>query len=154
MGKRLVVLPWTCQRSGHCCEAIGEVVMRNEERIAIEAYLDRTDLPFASAVEAGQVVPGFVALKAHPCPLLAYDKGLAVCTVYPVRPYNCRRWGCFRPDPRTEPLEPDAGFLGAACVRERFEQSREVRRALELMQRKAKRWGRNHGWTDTQTEES
>ncbi len=87
-----------------------------------------------------------VTLQGPPCPLLEGNR----CTVYPVRPYQCRRWGCFRPDPKTEPLIVDHGFLGAKNTRERFEQSRTVRREFKLMEHKAQRWALKHGWTGTE----
>lgn len=79
----------------------------------------------------------FVALKAAPCPLFAFSR----CLVYDVRPYNCRRFGCMRPDVKAEPFEADGGNLIA-----RVKTSRIARRLAERMQRKAQRWAREHGW--------
>jgi Fe-S-cluster containining protein len=90
---------------------------------------------------------GFVALRARPCPLLETDAaGHAVCTVYDVRPYSCRRFGCYRPDPAREPYEegPDGECRNLV---DRVMQSRDVRRAYALQQRKAQRWALRHGWT-------
>ena len=90
---------------------------------------------------------GFVALAARPCPLLATDDaGRAVCTVYDVRPYSCRRFGCYRPDPAQEPYEegPDGECRNLV---DRVMQSRDVRRAYALQQRKAQRWALRHWWT-------
>lgn len=79
----------------------------------------------------------FVALKAGPCPLFAFSQ----CLVYDVRPYNCRRFGCMRPDVKAEPFEADGGNLTA-----RVKTSRVARRMAERMQRKAQIWARAHGW--------
>lgn len=88
----------------------------------------------------------FVQLQARPCPLLATDaEGKAVCTVYDVRPYSCRRFGCYRPDPATEPYEegPDGECRNLV---DRVYQSRAVRRAYALVQRRAQRWALRMGW--------
>jgi Fe-S-cluster containining protein len=112
-----------------------------EEKALIEAHITpekRATLvwkPYTDGVR--------VTLQGPPCPLLEGN----TCSVYPVRPYQCRRWGCFRPDPSAEPLIADHGFLGAQNTRERYEQSRTVRRELQLMQRRAMRWALKHGWT-------
>ncbi len=82
------------------------------------------------------------ALRAAPCPFLDGRH----CSIYPIRPYNCRRFGCFRPEPAREPFEPDGPF-GCLNFSERFAASRIVRRAAIAMQRKAMAWARKHGWT-------
>lgn len=82
---------------------------------------------------------GFVALKAQPCPLYAF-KG---CLVYSVRPYNCRRFGCMRPDVKAEPFEADG-----ANMMDRVKTSRVARRLAEQLQHKAQRWARKMGWVD------
>jgi Fe-S-cluster containining protein len=97
----------------------------------------------------------FVALRANPCPLLTQDgQGLATCTVHDIRPYNCRRFGCYRPDPEKEPYEPESfdlhrARLGCANLSDRIAQSRPVRRDYARRQRKAQRWALQHGWTAT-----
>jgi Fe-S-cluster containining protein len=81
------------------------------------------------------------ALKAAPCPFLESSR----CSIYPIRPYNCRRFGCFRPDPRREPFEPSGPF-GSLNFSDRFATSRIVRRAAQALQRKARAWAVRHGW--------
>lgn len=81
---------------------------------------------------------GFVALKAKPCPLFAFES----CLVYTHRPYNCRRFACMRPDVKAEPFEADGGNLMA-----RVQTSRVARRMAERIQRKAQGWAQAHGWT-------
>ena len=96
--------------------------------------------------------PRFVFLAGRPCPILGFDaKGLAVCTEYERRPYNCRRFGCFRPDPATEPFELEPvdlpnRRLGCANLSDRLG-DRQVRRQYARMQRKAQQWALKHGWT-------
>jgi Fe-S-cluster containining protein len=80
---------------------------------------------------------GFVALKAKPCPLYVFK----TCLVYEHRPYNCRRFACMRPDPKTEPFEADGGNLMA-----RVKTSRVARRMAQTFQRRAQRWAVKHGW--------
>lgn len=88
------------------------------------------------------------AMRALPCPLLDASGG---CSIYDIRPYNCRRFGCFRPDPKTEPFEEDPnassdGILSCLNFSERFAASRIVRRAAVALQRKAQKWALAHGW--------
>lgn len=98
--------------------------------------------------------PGFVALlpiEGRRCPLLALvPGGLATCTVHDIRPLNCRRFWCGRPDPTTEPFEEDAraeAVMGCKNLTDRVLQSRPFRRLVAQQQRKAMRtWGLKHGW--------
>jgi Fe-S-cluster containining protein len=138
---RPIAADWHCGREGSCCRLPPAVVMTPAERDLLLAR--RPDL----ADRFGAAADGFVALRARPCPLLATDaEGRAVCTVYDVRPYNCRRFMCYRPDPTTEPYEegPDGECRNLV---ERVMQSRDVRRAYALHQRKSQRWALRHGWT-------
>ena len=84
---------------------------------------------------------GWVELVAGPCPLLTEDNQ---CSVYEVRPYQCRRFGCYRAP--GEAFDP-SGPLGCANLSERLTQDRETRRAYALNQRKAQKWAYQHGWT-------
>lgn len=138
---RPIAAEWHCQREGSCCRLTRAVVMTPAERDLLLAR--RPDLAdrFVAAAD------GFVALLARPCPLLAVDaEGRAACTVYEVRPYSCRRFGCYRPDPTIEPYEegPDGECRNLV---DRVMQSREVRRAYALQQRKSQRWALRQGWT-------
>lgn len=92
----------------------------------------------------------FVYLQGKPCPLLRMDGAVATCTVHDIRPYNCRRFGCFRPDPAhepyiAEPLDLPNMRLGCANLSDRLS-NRAVRRAYAQLQRKAQRWATAHGW--------
>jgi len=117
---------WTCQRDGACCQQVGEVVMTHAERDEIERVApSNAVLSFTPHAD-----PRFVRLRAAPCPL--YREG---CTVYPVRPYNCRRFACQRTDYLTQAWDQGP-------------QTRQDRRQLVMIQRKAQSWARKHGWTD------
>jgi len=138
---RPIAADWHCQREGSCCRLTPAVVMTPAERDLLLARRPDLTTRFRSAQ------PGFVQLQARPCPLLAQDAaGRAVCTVYEVRPYACRRFGCYRPDAASEPYEqgPDGECRNLV---DRVFQSRDVRRAYALQQRKAQRWALRHGWT-------
>lgn len=138
--KRLTVIPWSCNQSGDCCRAINKLVMTVEEGEALRtAPTMRAEVWKSLTWEA--VPGGFIALQAAPCPLLDGNR----CTVYEVRPYNCRRWGCLRPN-LDEQFEPDHGKFGCANARERVESNRDARRFMERLQSKAQRWAVNHGW--------
>lgn len=129
---RVVDPEWRCQHSGDCCTKPPEVVMTKEEAAAIVHVA-----PSTSVMHFRDVGDGFVALKAQPCPLFAFSR----CLVYDVRPYNCRRFGCMRPDPTAEAFEPDGGNMMA-----RVKVSRVALRMATRMQRKAQVWARKMGW--------
>lgn len=136
--KRPVEVPWTCDQRGDCCKKFPTVVMTAEERDVIlnsvgpevEAILKWRPDP----------TPGFVQLKAQPCPLLAADGS---CSVYDVRPYNCRRFMCGRVGDEAWEVNPDGSCHNLTA---RLAQSRPFRRYVELVQRRAGRWALAHGW--------
>lgn len=142
---RPVVKDWHCCRSGDCCRSVSAIVMTPEEAEVLKAV--RPELTFYSFPDNR-----FVYLTGLPCPLLQVDaKWRALCSEYERRPYNCRRFGCFRPDPRVEPYEPEAvdyerGRLGCANLSDRLV-SRQVRREYATLQRKGQRWALRHGWS-------
>lgn len=129
--ERAVDPNWKCQRDGACCTDIEEVVMTKEE-----AALLVHRAPPTITMQFRDAGDNFVAMKAGPCPLYAFEQ----CLVYEVRPYNCRRFVCLRPHPKTEPFE------GGKCMTERVEKSRVAARMATLIQRRAQKWARKHGW--------
>lgn len=147
---RPIDLGGSCQRSGDCCRQ-GPVTMTGDERgLLLER---RPDLASRFVAES----PDFVALQpvegSRQCPLLAFDAhGLATCTVYDIRPTNCRRFWCGRPDPAQEPFETDdrwCAVMGCKNLTDRVLQSRPFRREMAQRQRKVMRdWGLKHGWRD------
>lgn len=128
---------WRCHRSSDCCRNVGTVTMTPAERAELERASDRP-MTFRDRAD------GFVDLVGAPaCPLLGDDGG---CTVYAVRPYNCRRWGCFRPttdEPFALAVMPTAD-LGTVPVR--LFTSRPVARQWRRMQDAAQPWALAHGW--------
>lgn len=80
----------------------------------------------------------FVRLQAHPCPLLRMEGKTAICTVHAVRPFNCRRFGCFRDD-CSAPLDLEA-------VPVMLMTNRSLRRQYARMQNRAQVWALDHGW--------
>lgn len=123
---------WQCQKTGDCCREVDEVVMTPAERMEIErAAPSGVVLSFAPHAD-----DRFVRLTAKPCPLLVDN----LCSVHAVRPFNCRRWGCFRDD-YSQP--PEMTMVPAAMLK-----TRSNRRQALVMQRHAQRWARSHGWTD------
>jgi hypothetical protein len=98
---------------------------------AERAEIERAVSPGVALRFAPHADDRFVRLLAAPCPL--YDG--TGCTVYAVRPMNCRRYGCLR----ASSAEPwvDGPPVPA---------SRDDRRTLVVLQRRAQPWGRSHGW--------
>lgn len=143
--KRPIEPGWQCKRSGDCCQQVPQIVMTREEADELKKVAS-TSLTFYRHLDAR-----FVYLKGQPCPLLGWEGKKAVCTVWAVRPYNCRRFGCFRPNPAEEPYEAEPldlsrSRLGCANLSDRLT-DRQVRREYVKMQRHAQRWANKHGWT-------
>lgn len=128
---------WRCVGAGDCCTQPSEIVITVEEAaVLVQHAASSITLQFRPFGDD----PHFVALKAHPCPL--YDAREKTCTVYAVRPMNCRRFLCMRPNVHTEPFE-----ISGANMMDRVRTSRIARRLAARTQRKAQRWGLAHGWS-------
>jgi Fe-S-cluster containining protein len=115
--------------TGDCCRMVKGVTMTWAERREIEAVTDRS-----LRWEAGER-PSLTILRARPCPLLGDD---GRCTVYEVRPYSCRRWGCGRTE-RSQRVED-------APVPLLVRQSAELLEDARRMQTAAQPWALAHGW--------
>ena len=127
---------WACQQTGDCCTV--PLVMTVDEARVLQAATPlelRWQLRFDGKVSLTRED------ASRACPLLGDDKR---CTVYAVRPYNCRRFACLRE--AGEVLEP-GGPVGCRNAERRLG-DRAARRQLIQIQRKAQVWGRKHGWTD------
>lgn len=132
---------WHCMKSGDCCRRIGAVAMMPAER---DELLAASDVPMTFV----DLADGLVALQPRPgsraCPLLSAE---GQCSVYAVRPYNCRCFGCFRPT-TDEPLEVavtvDESMGDLKPVR--LYTSRPVARQWRRMQAHAQPWALAHGW--------
>lgn len=133
---RDVRLPWSCHQTADCCQG-PDLVVTPQERDA----LVRVRPESATWTWRPHHTPPFLVLIASPCRFLSGT----TCTVYDVRPYNCRRFICLRPDPVAEPLET-GGPLGCYNASERVLANRQARRFYQLHQRKAQRWADSHGW--------
>lgn len=131
---RPITLPWTCQRSGDCCRVAGEVLLTAQERDTILALRPGYDRAFRTRKD------GWV-LMAQPCAFLTVGN---TCSVYEARPFNCRRYACYRPDPAAEPWSE-------ACLHERLS-DRMVRRDYARKQRRAQVWASQHGWVQRREE--
>lgn len=129
---RLVDPKWKCQQSGDCCTIPAEVVMTKEEASVLVMHAPREIVMHFRPVGGN-----FVAMKAGPCPLYAFR----TCLVYEHRPYNCRRFGCMRPDVKAEPFE-----VSGANITERVNVSRVARRMMQRIQNRAQVWADAHGW--------
>lgn len=128
--KRLpIVNEWQCARTGECCQS-GPRVSAAEYALLAERYM----APLPATMIGTQFI-----ITGQPCPFLNGSS----CSVYDIRPYKCRQFQCQRAP--NEPLRP-GGPMGCYNLSERVEQSRAVRRAYELNQRKAQRWALKHGW--------
>jgi hypothetical protein len=100
--------------------------------------------------------PDFVALRpvegTRTCPLLVMVDAVATCTVHDIRPTNCRRFWCGRPDPTVEPFEDDhsrVSVMGCKNLTDRVLQSRPFRREMARRNRRVMTtWGHRHGWRD------
>lgn len=137
---RPVVANWQCQRSGECCEAVARIVMTTSEQDELLAAC-----PSIVGRWEPHPIAGYVQLCGEPCPYFVRDgTGLGVCRVHAVRPFNCRRFGCFRPDVRVEALDLDAGPFGCANLRDRLP---AVAAEADRLQRDAMPWALAHQWT-------
>jgi Fe-S-cluster containining protein len=126
---------WQCHKSGDCCRSIRAIRMTHQEAAKILERTAGKELQWRAASPYG-----FVELVAQPCPLLAGNS----CSVYEVRPFNCRRFMCFRDE--GEAFD-SSGPLGCKNLSDRVEQDRPTRRAYLLNERKAQKWALRHGWT-------
>lgn len=128
---------WQCQRSGDCCRMPKRVTMTFSERRILEA---QAALGFAFRALSWRHNPGvnFTELVASPCPFVTDDNK---CNVYEHRPYNCRRFGCMRPDNAVEPF--DEKMFGL-----RLQVLPWARDIYAKMQAAAQPWALAHGWKD------
>lgn len=137
--ERRVDRQWRCQRSGDCCTKPQEIVMTKQEASHLVLYAPPTvQLQFRPTDH-----PNMVAMKTGPCPLFIFQ----TCIIYEHRPYNCRRFACMRPDPKSEPLELDGE---GHCLNfwDRIRANNEARQLARWIQRRAQEWARKMGWVD------
>lgn len=126
---------WECQRDGACCRTIGAVAMTRAEWALLEQR--RPLRPVQLDTERLQA-QGMVEMRAEPCPF--FRLATNECTVYDVRPYNCRRFQCGRHDVIAQPFPQNAMRLILA--------DNDLKWSYEANQRAHQPWARAHGWTD------
>src|ERR1700680_2650030 len=124
--RRPVDSHWRCVGDGACCTKTAEVIMTKEEPAEL-VHASQRDI----VMTFRKVDDKFVALRAAPCPLYAFKK----CLVYAVRPYNCRRFICMRPDVKAERFDADG-----SSMMDRVKTSRVARRLAQVHQRRAMGW--------------
>ncbi len=129
---------WTCDKRGDCCREPAFVMVTDAEAAELErAKPARVTLQYLEHRD------GFKALKTGPCPLLNDDGS---CSVYEVRPYNCRRFVCLRA--ADEPWI--RGPLGECVNLDRWLNiSPQAATFYASHQRHAQVWAKAHGWSDT-----
>ncbi len=79
-----------------CCTNVGEICATTLEALRIMTYMD--GLPILQGAVLRQKIAENRALKRQhlllPCPFLNSEK---LCTIYPVRPFSCRRLYSLEP---------------------------------------------------------
>jgi Fe-S-cluster containining protein len=80
----------------------------------------------------------WVELVAGPCPF--YDREQKACTVYAVRPVNCRRYGCYR-------VGGERFVEGPVPVRV-LRSPALTAQYLTGQEQAMTEWGRDHGWSE------
>jgi Fe-S-cluster containining protein len=113
---------WQCCHRGDCCKTGAVTMTESEAALLRERKPEAVFLPYQ----------GKVVLMGTPCPF--YQDG---CTVYDIRPYNCRRYMCGREG--DEPFDP-------APIPAKVLQIRGLRKQYQMNQKKAQKWARQHGW--------
>src|ERR1043166_803347 len=87
-------LKFTCTQCGNCCSGEPGYVWATKEEIArISAFLGRSD-GWLSPQHLRRVGLHY-SLTERPdgeCIFLKREDGKAMCTIYPVRPLQCRTW--------------------------------------------------------------
>ncbi len=127
-----IELPFSCQGRADCCREPPYVVVSEAEQML---------LPRGDGVRYTPHRAGFWRLMAHPCPFLTESNQ---CSVYEIRPYNCRRFICGRPRHSTEPW---IMRKNGECrnMTGRLTSNKFFAHVL-LVQAEAQVWGQAHGW--------
>jgi Fe-S-cluster containining protein len=127
-----IELPFRCVSRADCCREPPYVVVSESEQML---------LPRGDRVKYVPHRAGFWRLLAHPCPFLTEANR---CSVYEIRPYNCRRFICGRPHDSTEPW-----------IMRKWGECRNMTGRLssakflayaQQVQIEAQPWARAHGW--------
>lgn len=87
-------LQFECTQCGNCCTGSpGYVWVQEADWLKIAAYLKMTPEAFTKRY-VRQIRGGYslVESKGYDCVFLTFEKGKAGCSIYPVRPMQCRTW--------------------------------------------------------------
>ncbi|MFQ5492289.1 MAG: YkgJ family cysteine cluster protein, partial [Phycisphaerae bacterium] len=87
-------LNFTCTQCGHCCSGPpGYVWVTRREIKGIAEYLDRKDGKLAPSQLRRVGLRHSLTEKSNgDCIFLVRQNGKATCSIYPVRPVQCRTW--------------------------------------------------------------
>jgi Fe-S-cluster containining protein len=88
-------LSFTCTQCGNCCTgAPGHVFVSQEEIEKIATFLGRADhgLGKEHLRRVGKKLSLTEDKKTGDCCFLKMEKGKRICSIYPVRPLQCRTW--------------------------------------------------------------
>lgn len=88
-------LSFTCTQCGNCCTgAPGYVYVSPEEIARISAFLGRTDgtLDKKHLRKVGRRLSLTEDKASGDCCFLVHKDGKRTCSIYPVRPLQCRTW--------------------------------------------------------------
>src|SRR5438874_1233048 len=88
-------LNFTCTQCGNCCTgAPGYVYVSPEEIARISAFLGRTDgtLDKSHLRRVGKRLSLTEDKPSGNCCFLVHKDGKRMCSIYPVRPLQCRTW--------------------------------------------------------------
>lgn len=130
-----VINDWQCQGSGDCCRVPKVVTMTYAERWELEAYAELASRRLQWRYNAR---PSMTDLVTGPCPFVTPENR---CSVYDVRPFSCRRFGCLRADTKAEKfLDEDT-----AAILRRMPEALPV---LQKLQKDGQVWAKNHGWRE------
>lgn len=157
---RPIRLPWKCHQTGDCCRTNLPLTVTAEERTLLEqnGNLGRRYPEFAlhpdeqrqreALQAAGEMIMPPVKFYTLDrtggggCPFLVENS----CVVYSVRPYNCRRFMCGRPDPTQESFE-EGGPMGCYNTSDRLNTSLRWMEFYKGNERRAQNeWAKEHGW--------
>ena len=132
-----VIDDWACHGSGDCCRQPKLVSTTYAERRELEAHAEKATRRLQWRYNAR---PNMTNLVAGPCPFVTPENR---CSVYEVRPFACRRFGCMRADTKAEKFMDE----DTAAIARRMPEALPV---LQKLQADGQVWAKNHGWAENQ----
>ena len=120
-----------CFQCGECCRTLFNHMLITREETALISK--QTDVKLrVEEVRKNR----FLVKHNGPCPFLKNNQ----CSIYPIRPCQCRLYHCGRLKPTDRRLE------GIVDIRFLMLQNPEYKRFKEAMDKEAVDWGNRHGW--------